>query len=157
MGAWGTMQPPIEDNANFLYKFIQKNKTKGKVHYPKALTLTTLRRFINTDIREICVNETIFMQFITKYWNNKRLIKVSDNYDMPKRVLVKFNPIFTVTCLVLPQRRGRPRVLSGEVVKRLIKLRKKRESIRSIAELLDLKKSTVLDYIHKLQQEGILK
>lgn len=149
---------PIAENEekDFLEEFIKKNKRKEKVHYPRALSLTTLRRLINTNIREIVVNEAIFMQFVTEYRNNKRVIKVSDNYDMPKRVMVKFNPAFTITCPALPQQRGRPRALSGEQIKKLVRLRRRGETVRSIAELIDAKKSTVLDYLHKLKKEGCI-
>ena len=139
---------------DFLEEFIKKNKQKEKVHYPRFLSLTTLRRFINTNIREIIVNETIFLNFVNDYKNNKRIIKSSDNYDMNRRVVVKFNPVFTVICPTFPLSRGRPRALSGKQIKKLIRLHKKGESIRSIAELLDLKKSSVLNYIHKLKREG---
>lgn len=144
------------EKPDFLEKFIAKNKRKAKVHYPRFLSLTTLRRFINTNIREIEVNDAVFMQFVTDYHNNKRLIKVSDNYDMPKRVMVKFNPAFTITCPALPQQRGRPRALSGEQIKKLVRLRRRGETVRSIAELIDAKKSTVLDYLHKLKKEGCI-
>ena len=139
---------------DLLYKFILKNSTKRVVHYPRFLTLQTLRRFINTEIREIIVDEAVFIKFMQNYRNNKRLIKAEDNYDMPRRVFVKFNPIFTITCPNFPLRRGRPRALSGDQITKLILLHKKGESVRSIAKLIDAKKSTVFNYIQKLLQEG---
>jgi hypothetical protein len=138
---------------DLLYKFILKNGTSPVVRYPHFLSLTTLRRFINTEIREVIVDEAVFVKFMQNYRNNKRLIKTQDNFDMPRRVFVKFNPIFTITCPNCSLRRGRPRALSGDQVTKLIHLHKKGESIRSIAKLIDAKKSSVLNYIHKLLQE----
>lgn len=142
-----------KESPDLLYKFILKNGTSPVVRYPHFLSLTTLRRFINTEIREIIVDEAVFIKFMQNYRNNKRLIKTQDNFDMPRRVFVKFNPIFTITCPNCPLRRGRPRALSGDQITKLIDLHKRGVSIRSIAKLIDAKKSSVSNYLRKLSQE----
>lgn len=141
---------PNKDKSGFLEKFIQKNGAKLKVRYPHFLSLTTLRRFINTKIREIMVSEAVFLSFLKKY-QHYCFIPASDNYEMPRRIFVKLNSTFTITCSIHPLQPGRPRAVSGNQITKLIRYYKQRESIRSIADLLCLKKTTVLHYLHKLK------